>query len=187
MCNFAALLVPLALLLPAATAGEHAGLTPDGQAVDAPASFDAARERPFETFFDSYRPQKQDQVRVSQRVIIRITSSRPQDSRENLSAELQRPPVQAHLEERKMGKCIPVQNIAGVEPGPENRLIFHMRDRSLVSAALDKECSAREFYLGFYIERQDDGKLCVKRDKLQSRAGATCKVSQLRQLVVVRD
>jgi hypothetical protein len=186
MTNFAALLAPIALLLPAAVAGEHASLTPGGEVAVSPAGFDAAQHQPFETFFDSYRPRAQGQVRVTQRVVIRITA-RPQGSRENLSAELPRKPAQAHLEERKMGKCIPIEGIAGVEPGPENRLILHMRDRTLVSAVLDKECSAREFYLGFYVERKDDGKLCVKRDKLQSRAGASCEVSQLRRLVVVRN
>ena len=188
MTNFAAMLVPIALLLPAATANEHARLTPESEQLGAPAGMDLERQQAFETFFDAYRPQTPHQVRVSsQRVVIRITTLRPQESRQNLSAELQRAPVQAHLEERKMGKCVQVQSIAGVEPGPENRLILHMRDRSMVSAALDKECSAREFYLGFYVERQDDGKLCVKRDKLQSRAGASCKLNQLRRLVVVRD
>ena len=86
-----------------------------------------------------------------------------------------------------MGDCVPIQAIAGVRPGPENRLIFYMRDRTLVSAALARECNARQFYSGFYVERSDDGRLCVKRDLLQSRAGASCAVSRLRQLVAVRD
>ena len=86
-----------------------------------------------------------------------------------------------------MGDCVPIGDIAAVDPGPENRLIFYMRDRTLISAALDRECSAREFYSGFDVERTDDGKLCVKRDKLQSRAGASCGVKRLSRIVSVRD
>jgi hypothetical protein len=188
MHTFAALLAPVALLLPTAAAHERAALTPDGETPEAPASFDPAHQQPFETFFDSYRTPRQGQVRVTQRVTIRITARR-QEAREPLSADLSTAPrpVSAHLEERKLGDCVSIGDIAAVDPGPENRLIFYMRDRTLVSAALDKQCSAREFYSGFYVERTDDGKLCVKRDRLQSRAGASCGVKRLSRLVSVRD
>jgi hypothetical protein len=188
MHSFAATLAPIALLLlPSAAADSHAALTPRTGQIEAPAGFDAAQAQPFETFFDSYRPSSRNQVRVRQRIVIRITARRP-NARENLSADFpERAPVSTHLEERKMGDCVRIQDIAGVDPGPENRLILYMRDRTLVSAALDRECSAREFYSGFYIDRTEDGKLCVKRDKLQSRAGASCEVKQLARLVSVRD
>lgn len=186
MHSFAGLFAPLALLLPSAAASEQAALTPEGEAVQAPAGFDPAREQPFKIFYDSYRAPSQGQVRVTRRVVIRITSH-PRSARENLSAELPRAPLSAHLEERKMGDCISVGDIAAVDPGPENRLILYMRDRTLISAALDKQCSARQFYSGFYVERTDDGKLCVKRDKLQSRAGASCEVRRLSRLVAARD
>ena len=186
MHSFAAMLAPIALLLPAAAADDQARLTPDADGVGSVAGFNPAREMPFEIFYDAPRPQPQGQARVTQRVVIRITA-RPQPSRENLLAEFPREPVKARLVERRMGDCVPIQAIAGVRPGPENRLIFYMRDRTLVSAALAKECNARQFYSGFYVERSDDGRLCVKRDLLQSRAGASCAVSRLRQLVAVRN
>lgn len=183
----AAWLAPIALtLLPTAAASERAALTPDsGQTAESTAGLDPAHQQPFSTFFGSYRAPAQGQVRVTQRVTIRITARR-QDATENLSAELPRPPVRTHLEEHKMGDCVSVGDIAAVDPGPENRLILYMRDRTLISAALDKECSAREFYSGFYIERTGDGKLCVKRDKLQSRSGASCEVKRLSRLISVQ-
>ena len=187
MHTFAALLAPVALLLPTAAAHERASLAPDGDKPAAQSSFDPAHEQPFETFFDSYRTPSQGQVRVTQRVTIRITAHR-QEARETLSAEFPTAgPLRTHLEERKMGDCVAIGDIAAVDPGPENRLILYMRDRTLVSAALDRECSAREFYSGFYVERTDDGKLCIKRDRLQSRAGASCEVKRLSRLVSVRD
>lgn len=188
MHTFAALLAPVALLLPTAAAHERVSLAPDDENTEAPSTFDPAHEQPFQTFFESYRAPTQGQVRVTQRVTIRITAHR-QEARETLSAEFPTAPgpLRTHLEERKLGDCVTIGDIAAVDPGPENRLILYMRDRTLVSAALDKECSAREFYSGFYVERTDDGKLCIKRDRLQSRAGASCEVKRLSRLVSVRD
>ena len=62
-----------------------------------------------------------------------------------------------------------------------------MRDRRVLSASLERACNAAEFYSGFYVERQPDGALCSRRDWLQSRAGASCQVTQLNRLVAVRD
>jgi hypothetical protein len=85
--------------------------------------------------------------------------------------------------ERRMGKCIPIGNIAGVQPNGGNDLILYLRDRRMVRAQLERECRARDFYSGFYLSRSSDGRLCVDRDVLQSRSGANCKLSELRQLV----
>ena len=58
-----------------------------------------------------------------------------------------------------------------------------MRDARIVSAGLDKGCTARDFYSGFYVARTGDGMMCTGRDKLQSRNGANCKLGKLKQLV----
>ena len=85
-----------------------------------------------------------------------------------------------------MGKCVPVSGIAAVQ-ADAGRLLLFMRDQRLVAASLEKACSARDFYSGFYLERTGDGLLCVERDKLHSRAGASCELSKLRQLVATDD
>ena len=54
-------------------------------------------------------------------------------------------------------------------------------------AQLEKACSARDFYSGFYVEPSRDGNLCVSRDELQSRSGAKCELSALHRLEAVRD
>ena len=84
-----------------------------------------------------------------------------------------------------MGDCLPANGIVGVSDRG-SRLIIYMRDRSLISAQLEKACSPRDFYLGFYVERSDDGQLCVGRDRLMSRAGAKCRISEMNRLVAVR-
>ena len=53
----------------------------------------------------------------------------------------------------------------------------------MISARLEKSCRARDFYSGFYVERREDGNICINRDKLLSRAGAKCEVSRMRELI----
>ncbi len=84
-----------------------------------------------------------------------------------------------------MGDCLPAQSIAGVHAEDSNRLLLFLRDRRLISATLEKACSARDFYSGFYMENSRDGQLCVDRDQLHARSGAKCEVARLSQLVRV--
>ncbi len=125
------------------------------------------------------------QVRIERRVTVRIAPVGPA-VRQGMVAELA-PPALPRLSERKMGKCVAVAGIAAVQPDAGGKLLLFMRDRRLLSANLEKACSARDFYAGFYLERSSDGMLCVDRDKLHSRAGATCAISRMRQLVATDD
>ena len=155
-----AFLAPLAVLLPA-IAGERQGAAPEEE---------TARL-----------------VRIEERVIIRIAPSSPASSERMLSLLPRRPSARATFQEEKLDGCVPVAAIAAVQPAEQNRLLLFMRDRRILSAALERTCSAEDFYSGFYIERQEDGQLCSHRDRLQSRAGASCRVAQLNRLVAVRD
>ncbi|MEO1220588.1 MAG: hypothetical protein AAFY42_04450 [Pseudomonadota bacterium] len=129
-----------------------------------------------------YRSSIANQVRIEQRVTIRITPIR-QSNRNNLLAQLPRRGVTGAFEEREMGTCVPVSGIAGVQTGTGNKLLLFLRDQRIVSVNLERGCRARDFYSGFYIERSEDGRLCVKRDQLQSRSGAKCEVERMRRLV----
>ncbi len=55
------------------------------------------------------------------------------------------------------------------------------------AAAGAKLCggTARDYYSGFYFEPNEDGRLCVDRDRLLSRTGAKCSLSDMSQLVAV--
>ena len=59
-----------------------------------------------------------------------------------------------------------------------------LKDRRVFAAKLEKGCSPRDFYRGFYMENSEDGRLCIKRDRLMSRAGAKCQVDSFKELVV---
>jgi hypothetical protein len=186
------LLAPLALLLPAAAelrAVEQPDDMPRGEAAGAKVSLlgpSAPAVVGFPVLEDARQTPVQRQVRIQQRVIIRIAPSSPQ-ARDRLMAEMPRRP-RGSYEEEKLDGCVPINSIAGVVPSTEdNRLLLFMRDRRVLSAALERSCRAQDYYLGFYIERSQDGQLCARRDKLQSRAGASCEVAQLNRLVSARD
>ena len=126
------------------------------------------------------------QVRIEGRMILRI-NPQPGTVRQDMLAEVQprQATVPARLVERPMGECIATSNIAGVSDRG-SRLVIYLRDRSMVSARLEKSCSPRDFYLGFYMEQNRDGQLCVDRDRLMSRAGARCQISEFNRLVLVQ-
>jgi hypothetical protein len=189
MNSLAAILTPLALLLPAIPAAlphraapveETAQAAPDAE--KSPRGFAAAPLTPLRMLEEARRPPLERQVRLEQRVIIRIAPSSPQRMEQSL-AQLNR--RSERFEEVRLRECVPINMIAAVAP-QENRLLLFMRDRRILSVALERSCNPEDFYSGFYIERQD-GNLCERRDRLQSRAGASCRVTRLNRLVAARD
>ncbi|KPL67890.1 hypothetical protein SZ64_07020 [Erythrobacter sp. SG61-1L] len=193
MNSFAALFAPLALLLgtgladaPADHGGPELRLTAQDGEVAGPLASSAAAIAPALSLDDSLGPQDNAQVRIEQSVTIRI-SPRAIANQSDLLAQLPQGKKSSHVEERKFGDCVSAQGIAGVATTADDRLLLFMRDRKVISVALEKACSARDFYSGFYVQRTSDGMLCVKRDKIHSRAGSKCALKQFRQLVAVRE
>jgi hypothetical protein len=175
MSSFMVFLAPLALAV-AAPQGEE-----PNPATSAGAEADGSIWR---LIADTFHTPVVEQVRIEQRVVVRVSPRLP--ARELLAA-LPQAPHRAGLKERKVGKCLAMGGIAGVQIEQEDRLLLFMRDQRLISADLEKACAARDFYSGFYLERSGDGMLCVNRDMLHARTGATCSVSRLRQLVAKDD
>ncbi|MDK2757425.1 MAG: hypothetical protein KYX66_11860 [Blastomonas fulva] len=130
-------------------------------------------------------PPSLGQVRIEQRLIIRVP--RQSISRSSLlpmPAPRQAPPLEPpRFERRKVGKCLAMRDVSGVRVINDDMLVLFMRDQRMIEAQLERTCSAREFYQGFYMERSGDGRLCVDRDLLQARSGSKCEVEKLRQLV----
>jgi hypothetical protein len=188
MNNFAAIVASLVLALPAAVGG--GGAAPDEQVARSlpdKISFPEGEglvEQPFAELLQRYEPESSDQVRIEQRVVIRVAPARR--IRQDLIADIRQGEAGTRFQERPMKRCVAMANIAGVQSGPRNRLILFMRDRNIVSAALEKTCSVRDFYSGFYVERSEDGLLCSGRDMLQSRTGASCGVQRMAHLVAVK-
>lgn len=189
MNTLAALLPSLALLLPALPA-ELPGAAPADDAArtfsarqSAPAmGFDPGAQTAFATMREAWRPPQQRQVSIQQRVIIRIAPRSPRAVEQSLATLARQT---ERYKEKRLEGCVPINMIAGAYP-TDDRLLLFMRDRRVLTAALERACSPRDFYSGFYVERSD-GQLCERRDRLQSRAGASCRVARLSRLVSSRD
>ncbi len=202
MNQLAAMLAPLILLLPGATAvisvsgadtdreapvvatAPDAGLAMPAARPDAIAA-DAFEGLAFALIAQSFLPQIQDQVRIEQRMTIRIAPRAP--APQTMLLDLPRAGLAPRYEEKHMGRCVPITGIAGVQVGEGNRLLLFMRDQRIVSAELEKSCRPRDFYSGFYVDRTGDGMLCADRDMLHSRSGTDCSLKRFRQLVEADD
>ncbi len=188
MHSLFAFAAPLALMLPIVAGGNVA----DHDAVSAPSApqCEAASAQepalPINPLSALRSGDTMRQIRIEQRVVVRI-APQPPAARQSLFAELPQRAISSRFEERKKEKCVALDGIAGVQTGSGNRLVLFLRDQRMISLNLEKACRARDFYSGFYVEKSKDGRLCVDRDKLQSRTGARCEVDTMRQLVEVRD
>lgn len=141
---------------------------------------------PFRATTVGFRPRPAMQVRIEQQMIIRVTPhARP--ALPNMLMTV--PPREAapRYVERKIGKCLPVGAIAGVQVYDSSRLLLFLRDRRMISASLERTCRSRDFYSGFYLSPSADRQLCVERDSLHSRSGANCKLTKIRQLVAIDE
>lgn len=124
------------------------------------------------------------QSRVEGRITIRI---RPAQGRSQLMSSLPAAPMSRQMRGVPIARCLPLASVAAVQVTRNNGLLFYLKDRRIVLAALEKACRARDFYSGFYVAPQEDRQLCVERDRLQSRVGAKCMVKSWQELVPVED
>ncbi|MFN3989017.1 MAG: hypothetical protein ACK4IS_02030 [Erythrobacter sp.] len=126
------------------------------------------------------------QVRIEQRVVVRV-SPHVMSNRQELASQALEREIANRYQEKRIGKCIPLEGIAGVQTGGGNRIVLFLRDARMISVSLAKSCRSRDFYSGFYVERHQDGRLCTERDLLQARTGAKCEIERLRQLIAIEN
>ena len=181
-------IAPLALMLPIAGAGGDA-VDPSNRltvpVAPAPAQPGPGIDRPpGAASFDVLGPPVQRQVRIEQRIILRVS---PRVPRANALQDAATARTNRRYVEREMGSCLTAGEIGAVRTAGEDRILLYTRNRGIVTARLEKACNARDFYSGFYVERNDDGRICERRDLLQSRAGAKCRIAAMRQLVAVDE
>ncbi|NCN84169.1 MAG: hypothetical protein GW808_09400 [Sphingomonadales bacterium] len=130
------------------------------------------------------RPPQYAQVRIEKRVIIRV----PRRLASPLApmADFSQERARQTYREKKIGKCLPMTNILGVQMFEDRYLDLVTKDRKRIRAQLEDKCQARSFYSGFYVEKTKDGKMCAGRDILHSRTGAKCEIERFRELVPER-
>lgn len=131
-------------------------------------------------------PPPAEQVNIEQRVTIRI-NPRPAPMPIGPAMMDTSASSEPRFMERRVGKCVGLGNIAGIQPVSSDKLLLIMRDDRLITAQLAKGCQAREFYSGLIINRAADGQMCVQRDELMSRSGAKCQVTNFKELVPLDD
>lgn len=117
---------------------------------------------------------------VEQQIIIRIPLRRP----------LRQPQARSQpalvWRETEAASCQPAQQIAQARFTRPGVIDFLMRDRRVLRARLDSDCVNLGYYSSFYLVPGDDGRICVDRDLVQSRAGGQCAISAFRTLQVDR-
>lgn len=93
-----------------------------------------------------------------------------------------RPSQRIEWSEHKGPKCVAADRIAGASLSGPSTIDFILRDRRRVRAVMDDECPALDFYQGFYLRPEDD-RICAKRETIQNRVGASCRIQKFRLLV----
>ena len=172
--------------------------TADGPVSAAPDAYESAAEAansaqlghgnefPFLGFSSGQGEDSFNQVRIEQRVTIRI-EPRPGAVRQDINTLLAGDDGEPRYEQKAMGRCITASDILGVRATEGSQMLLFLKKRGLILASLERACSARDFYSGFYFERNGDGQMCIEREQLQSRSGAKCQLVQLRRLVALKE
>lgn len=177
MTPLAALLGNVALLFGSQPVGTEMGFGPERAIASEPSDAFAVWRR----MVTDVTPGTVAQVRIEQRIMWRITPMPGPVRQHTTSVGPVGEPLR--LKERKAGKCIKMSTIAGGRPASGSRLLLFMRDRKLMAADLEKACSARDFYRGFYVDKPNaDGQLCADRDRVLSRSGMLCEIERFRLL-----
>jgi hypothetical protein len=124
------------------------------------------------------RPTQFAQLVVSERIMIRTT--RRQDP---LPAD----PPQTRWKEKHGPKCVQAKAIAGAALISQNSVDLILRDNRRLRAKLERSCPALDYYYGFYITPNPDGRVCADRDVIRSRMGGACQIDRFRLLKLAKD
>ena len=94
-----------------------------------------------------------------------------------------RPPQQSRIDwvEHKGPKCISAATIRRAFVSSPEQVDFVLNNRNRVRAKFDRNCTALDFYGGFYLQMQDEF-LCADRDAIHSRMGSSCTIEKFRSL-----
>lgn len=127
------------------------------------------------------------QVVIEQQLIIRVPARRSPLT--NFAASPGVAPQARELpvvwREKKGPKCVAMRNIMGMQAVQRDSIDLITRQNQRLRAQLNRGCRALDFYAGFYMQGNKDGRLCEDRDQIHARTGAKCEVDKFRLLVPV--
>ncbi len=169
------MLIPTALMLLASPAA-------DGAAVVVPPEPVAVVAPPLSAPVPAYW-----RVVIEQQLIIRVPARRsPINNFAADPAPRARAPQQpVEWVEKKAPKCVAMRNILGMQAVQRDSIDLITRQRQRLRAKLNRGCRALDFYAGFYMQGNEDGRLCEDRDQIHARTGAKCEIDKFRLMVPV--
>lgn len=112
------------------------------------------------------------QMTLHQRVVIRVPRRDP--------------PTPIVWRERGAPRCHALSGLAGASFLKPGAVDLFFTDGRRLRALLGNNCSAVDFYSGFYIRPPEDGRVCAKRDAARSRSGTVCEIRAFKWLVPKR-
>jgi hypothetical protein len=114
------------------------------------------------------------QFSVRSRIVIRIETRPPPPT-----------PVPAITRwvEKKGPRCIKMADIQGSAVIVANSVDIALRGGDRVRMRFERSCPGLDYYSGFYVVPNKDGKICVSRDVVRDRAGGECSIDRFRKLV----
>ncbi len=127
------------------------------------------------------------QVVIEQKLIIRVPASRSRLTNFKASPDAAPRETQAPVvwKEKKAPKCVAMRNILGMQAVQRSSIDLVTRQKQRLRAQLNRGCRALDFYAGFYMEGNEDGRLCEGRDQIHARTGAKCEIDKFKLLVAV--
>ncbi len=112
-------------------------------------------------------------VTIVQSMIVRVPARRPDP----------RTPPAIVYRQRRGPLCIAAADIAGAAVTGPTSIDFGLRGGARVRARLEDACPALDFYGGFYVTPQPDGRICADRDVIRTRSGGDCEIDRFHTLV----
>ncbi len=125
-------------------------------------------------------PTRLAQVRMQQHIVIRVP--RPDPVR-RAAAPPPAPLPPIDWVEKRTDDCVSTDALSGAAIIRSDSVDLVLSGGRRVRAKLGSECPALDFYAGFYVKPNKDGKLCAKRDVFRSRAGGECRIRSFRTLI----
>lgn len=125
-------------------------------------------------------PTRVAQVRIQQHIVIRVP--RPDPVR-RVAAPPPAPLPPIAWVEKRADDCIAAESLSGAAIIRSDSVDLVLSGGRRVRAKLGNECPALDFYAGFYVKPNKDGKLCAKRDVFRSRSGGECRIKSFRTLM----
>ncbi len=111
------------------------------------------------------------QVQIEQHTVIRVRAvESPQ-------------PERVKWEERKGPKCIQANALAATLVSSPATIDLLLRGGARMRLRLGRSCPSIDFYSGFYVKPNKDGRICEDRDLIHARSGGECQIDQFRLLV----